>query len=173
MKLKNLTSAFRDSRPAGRFSRLIQLKIASLLIIAFLFDLLRPLGYFFLPSILFLTIISVALYGKFSFCFFASLLMGILQDSVMFSRNVFYSLLYPLLVLIAFSLNNYFYFIKMKTNPIIVKMILSFFLILTYVTFISFIIKKGDLFFALRFFIQSYLIFFLVDYLIQESILKK
>ncbi len=149
------------------------LKIIGLFFLFFLFDVIRPLGYLFLPNLTFLAIVSIALYSNLNLSLLIALFAGSFLDSLIFSGNLFYTPVYPLFVLFVFFLNRFLYFMKIKNSPSTVKILLSISAILLYSLFHNLIAKETNLLFLISFFIQSCLSFVFVDRLIQKALPRK
>lgn len=145
-----------------------QLKSFALIFALFIFDVSRPLGYFFLPSLSFLAVISVTFYGKLYFCLAVSLLLGSFQDSIIFSGKLFYTFLYPLTALLVSFLNSYFSFLRLKTHPVVAKTLLAGILLSLYTALNQLLSGQNNFILSLYFFVQSYLIFFPLDYFIRK-----
>lgn len=135
----------------------------------FFLDTLKPFGYFFLPDLTLLAIISVFFYNKLFFCLFLGIFAGSLKDSLIFPGSFYYTFTYVFLALFIFVAKRSFYFIKMKNHPEAAKLLLVAFLISTYSVLNIFITRVNNFSFLIHFFIQSYLAFFLIDYLIQHE----
>ncbi|MCF7873581.1 MAG: hypothetical protein K9L84_04220 [Candidatus Omnitrophica bacterium] len=149
------------------------LKIIGIILLALLIDILRPFDYFFLVNLTFLTIIILSFHNNLFFSLFTSLFAGFAQDTLVFSSNLFYTIEYPLIVIAVFLLNNFLKFIKTRHHPLIPKAIIAAFLILVH-SFLNILrIGSGNFSFLTYFFIQSYLVFFLIDNILEKALKPK
>ncbi|MFO8052959.1 MAG: hypothetical protein R6U54_03260 [Candidatus Omnitrophota bacterium] len=146
------------------------LKVIGLILLVLLIDIFRPFGYFFLVNLTFLTLIVLSFYNNWFFIIFISLLAGFAQDSLIFSSNLFYAIEFPLMVITAFSLNNLLKFIKTKNHPLVVKAIIAAFLIVVHSFLNSLNTNSTNFLFLVHFFIQSYLVFFLINNILEKAL---
>ncbi len=148
-------------------------RIISLLLLFFILDVVRPFGYIFLPNLTFLALVSIAFYYKLSLSLLISFIAGAVQDSIIFPGGLFHAFVYPLIILTLFLLNNFFQFIKATNSPVAVKSIQAALLILLYSFISNLTTSRGAFGFLFSYFIQAYLTFFWVDYLIQSLLNKR
>ncbi|MCF7916925.1 MAG: hypothetical protein K9L61_04030 [Candidatus Omnitrophica bacterium] len=147
-------------------------KIIGLILLSFLIDVVRPLDYNLLVNATFLMLIVLSFYNKLAPMIWIAFLAGFTQDALIFPSRLFYAIEYPLIVLATFSLNNILKFIKMRNHPLISKAIIAALLISIH-SFLSILIANANnFFFLINFFVQSYLVFFLINYLIEKTFKK-
>lgn len=147
-------------RPKKRF-------LAVLFFTFFLFDLIRPFGYFFLPNLTFLAVIAISIQNKLFFSLIFGLLAGAVWDSVIFSGNPFYVFEYPLMALAVYFFNNCLQSLKIKIKLELEKFIIVMLVLSTHFFLLSFLLGGGNLIFFFTFFIQACLAYFLIDSLLR------
>ncbi|MCF7870841.1 MAG: hypothetical protein K9L95_03180 [Candidatus Omnitrophica bacterium] len=147
------------------------LKIIGIILLSFLLDIIRPLDYIFLANITFLAFIALSFYDKTLFIIFIAFFFGFAQDALIFSSKLFYAIEYPLVVTAVFFLNRLLKFIKTKNHPLVLKALIAAFLILIHTLLLALAIQPVNFIYSAYFFIQSYLVFFLINSII-EKILK-
>jgi cell shape-determining protein MreD len=148
------------------------LKIIGIALLSLLIDITRPLGYIFLANTTFLVLIALSFYNKTFFIIFIAFALGIAQDALIFSSKLFYAIEYPLAVAVVILLNKLLHFIKTKNHPLVLKALIAALLILIHTFLLALTVKSAGFFYPAYFFVQSYLIFFFINGIIEKTLRK-
>jgi len=146
-------------------------KILFFLVILFLLDLLKPLGYALSVDFLFLGIVYTALNYYFSWLLFISIIFGYFKD-VFTQTGVSLSILeYSLIFFFIYNLRANFLFIDKKIEDFSIKVIIAIFLFT-----LHFIINQKNIglflsLFFIGYLVQSVLIYIFLTYFFKKHIL--
>lgn len=148
--------------------RKINIKLFFILTALFMLDIIKPLGNSLTVEFVFLGIVFISLDNdtlqSFIFCIF----FGFLKDFFIAKSPHFSFIEFPLICLLVRYLLFYFVFVSQQTYVFIVRGLIPALAILTHIIFNS--IYAGAFFplFSLTFFIQSFLVFFLMMNLLKK-----
>ncbi len=137
---------------------IIKLKLISILSFFLLLDFLRPLSLHFTPEFLFLGVLYVSLNFSSNIALPLIISFGVVKD--FFSLNTFplYAISF---VIVDTSVR---YLIKYFPNKHLLKRLLAALAILFYACFNSLVIRRLPILLILTFFIQSFFVFYIVEY---------
>lgn len=148
-------------------------KILFFLVILFLLDLLKPLGYALSVDFLFLGIVYTALNYYFSWLLFISIIFGYFKD-VFTQTGISLSILeYSLISFFIYNLRANFLFIDKKIEDFSIKVIIAIFLFT-----LHFIINQKSIelllsLFFIGYLVQSVLIYIFLTYFFKKACISK
>lgn len=141
-------------------------KIGIVLAILFFFDILKPFGYSLHSELLFIGIIFISLNTKFNTAILFSILFGYFKDSITIDKQPFALIEFPAIVIVVS------YFLK-NFQKKLAKIFIFFGVILLHIFLCAW--QRGAFFpvASLYFFINSSLIFLLLNYLLKNRVHRK
>lgn len=139
-----------------------------LLFILLFLDIRKPLGYGLYVEFLFLGIIFVSLNENIFLVFILSIFFGYLKDTFISSFPVLSIIEFPLLCLFIHYLRSYFLFTPKTAPTLIIQSIIVIMVITIHIIFNSIWARLLLPLFTLHFFIQSFLLYFFLTFLLPK-----
>ena len=148
----------------------VQVKLLFLLFILFFLDIVRPFGYSLMSEFLFLGIIFVALHTSFIFSLFIAIIFGYFKDAFSaFGGSLSITAFILISTLIHIFRYRLLFAVKRRYYNFIKAVIVSIAIIL-YAFFNFACVRLVSLFLFGQFFIQSFLLALLIDYLLKNLV---
>ena len=147
-------------------------KVKSLAIVSvlFLIDLVKPFGLSLFTEFLLIGIIFSAFKQELLVSIIIGVVFGYLKDSFGLGQRALSIVEFPLICLITHYLLAYFIFVSKKKYVMIAKGTVILIVTVFHIVFSSFCTGLFLPSFSLMFIVQSFLLFFLIDYLLEDMI---
>ena len=146
----------------------INIKLFFILLVLFLIDVVKPLGYSLVLEFLFLGIIFVSLNESIVQPLVLSIFFGFLKDLFILESSAFSFIEFPLICLFVRYCLSYFSFVSRQSYIMIVRIVIPAAAIFIHLVFNSICIGRVFVSFSLVFFAQSFIMFYFMANLLEK-----